>query len=215
MTNKHLPLSHYFTEPLWKNNQILVAILGICSALAVTTTLVTAITMGLAVSFVTGFSCFFVSLFRKFTPDNVRMITQLAIISTFVIIVDQFLRAYFFNISRTLSVFVALIITNCLVMGRTESMARNIPPIPAFLDGVAAGLGYGFVLFFVGGIREFFGFGQLFGIQIIPLSWYVSPQHPDAYQNIGLMVLAPGAFFIIGFFIWIANTINKPDKPAY
>jgi Na+-transporting NADH:ubiquinone oxidoreductase subunit D len=210
-----VPLKNYFTEPLWKNNQILIAILGICSALAVTTTLPTALTMGIAVSLVTGFSCFFVSLFRKITPDSVRMITQLAIIASLVIIVDQFLRAYFFNISKTLSVFVGLIITNCIVMGRTESMARNIPPIPAFLDGFSGGLGYAWVLFAVAGLREFWGFGQLFGIQLIPQSWYATAEHPDGYQNLGLMVLAPAAFFIIGLFIWIANSINKPDKPAY
>jgi len=215
MAEKKTPLKNYFFEPLWNNNQVLVAILGICSALAVTTTLPTALTMGIAVSFVTGFSCFFVSLFRRFTPDSVRMITQLAIISSFVIIVDQFLRAYFYEISKTLSVFVGLIITNCLVMGRTESMARNVPPVPAFLDGLAAGLGYAWVLFCVAGLREFWGFGQLFGMQIIPLSWYATPEHPDAYQNFGLMVLAPAAFFILGFFIWIANLVNKPDKPAF
>src|SRR3984957_18823289 len=162
---KSNPLLNYFIEPLWKNNQILVAILGICSALAVTTTLSTALTMGIAVSLVTGFSCFFVSIFRKITPDSVRMIAQLAIIASLVIIVDQFLRAYFYNISKTLSVFVGLIITNCIVMGRTESMARNIPPIPAFLDGFAGGLGYAWVLFCVAGLREFWGFGQLFGVQ--------------------------------------------------
>jgi len=213
--SKEIPLKNYFLEPLWKNNQILVAILGICSALAVTTTLDTAITMGIAVCFVTGFSCLFVSLLRKVTPDNVRMITQLAIIASFVIIVDQFLRAYFFNISKTLSVFVGLIITNCIVMGRTESMARNIPPIPAFLDGFASGLGYAIVLFAVAGLREFFGFGQLFGVQIIPEAWYATAENPDGYSNFGLMVLAPAAFFILGFFIWIANIISKPDKPAF
>lgn len=207
-------LKNYFFEPLWKNNQILVAILGICSALAVTTTLSTALTMGVAVSLVTGFSCFFVSLFRKITPDSVRMIAQLAIISTLVIFVDQFLRAYFYNISKTLSVFVGLIITNCIVMGRTESMAKNIPPIPAFLDGLAAGLGYAGVLFIVAALREFGGFGQLFGLQIIPQNWYATTDHPDKYQNLGLMVLAPAAFFIIGLFIWIANTLSKPDKQA-
>lgn len=212
---KETPLKTYFTEPLWKNNQILVAILGICSALAVTTTLGPAITMGIAVSLVTACSCFFVSLLRKYTPDNVRMIAQLAIISTLVILVDQFLRAYLFNISKTLSVFVGLIITNCIVMGRTESMARNIPPVPAFLDGLSSGLGYAFVLFLVAALREFFGFGQLFGKQIIPESWYATIEHPSLYSNLGLMVLAPAAFFIIGFFIWIANIINKPDKPAY
>ena len=209
------PLKNYFLEPIWKNNQILVAILGICSALAVTTTLPTALTMGIAVSLVTGFSCFFVSIFRKITPDSVRMIAELAIIASLVIIVDQFLRAYFFNISKTLSVFVGLIITNCIVMGRTESMAKNIPPVPAFLDGLSGGLGYAWVLFLVAGLREFWGFGQLFGVQIIPASWYASNEHPDAYQNLGLMVLAPAAFFIIGLFVWIANTLNKPDKQAY
>ena len=212
---QEIPVMSYFTEPLWKNNQILVAILGICSALAVTTTLTTAITMGVSVSLVTAFSCFFVSLMRKFTPDSVRMIAQLAIISSFVIIVDQFLRAYFFAISKTLSVFVGLIITNCIVMGRTESMARNVPPIPAFLDGMAAGLGYAWILCLVAVLREFFGFGQLFGFQLIPTAWYATPEHPQAYQNLGIMVLAPAAFFIIGFFIWIANIITKPDKQAY
>jgi len=215
MAERRPALRTYFTDQLWNNNQVLVAILGICSALAVTTTLDTALTMGIAVSLVTGFSCFFVSLLRRFTPDSVRMITQLAIISSLVIIVDQFLRAYFFNISKTLSVFVGLIITNCLVMGRTESMARNVPPIPAFLDGLAAGLGYAYVLFLVAGLREFFGFGQLFGIQLIPEAWYATAAHPDGYENLGLMVLAPAAFFILGFFIWIANLISKPETPAY
>lgn len=208
------PLKFYFVDPLWHNNQILIAILGICSALAVTTTVATALTMGLAVSLVTSFSCLFVSLLRKITPDSVRMIAQLAIISTFVILVDQFLRAYLYDISKTLSVFVSLIITNCIVMGRTESMAKNVPPAPAFLDGLSSGLGYGYILLLVAILREFFGFGQLFKIQLIPESWYASFEHPDRYQNLGLMVLAPAAFFILGFFIWIANLINKPDKPA-
>lgn len=215
MAEKQPPLKTYFLEPLWKNNQILVAILGICSALAVTTTLATALTMGIAVSLVTGFSCLFVSILRRYTPDSVRMIAQLAIISLFVIIVDQFLRAYFYNISKTLSVFVGLIITNCIVMGRTESMARNVPPIPAFLDGMAGGLGYAYILFLVAALREFFGFGQLFGIQLIPQTWYANADHPDGYQNFGIMVLAPAAFFILGIFIWIANSINKRSKPSF
>lgn len=209
MSEKKVPVKTYFVEPLWKNNQILVAILGICSALAVTTTLGTALIMGVAVSLVTGFSCLFVSFLRKATPDSVRMIAQLAIISTFVIVVDQFLRAYFYNTSKTLSVFVGLIITNCIVMGRTESMAKNISPLPAFLDGLSAGLGYAGVLFLVALIREFFGFGQLFGYKVIPDHWYASAEHPDRYQNLGLMVLAPAAFFILGGFIWIANSFNK------
>ena len=207
-------LKKYFIAQLWENNQILVAVLGICSALAITVSMRVALTMALSVSFVTGCSSFFVSLVRKITPDSVRMITQLAVISSFVIIVDEFLRAYFFTISKTLSVFVGLIITNCIVMGRTESMARNVPPIPAFLDGLSAGLGYGFVLVLVAALREFFGFGQLFNMQLIPQAWYASPEHPQLYQNLGIMVLAPAAFFIIGFFIWIANLISKPENPA-
>ncbi|PIS01448.1 MAG: NADH:ubiquinone reductase (Na(+)-transporting) subunit D [Chlamydiae bacterium CG10_big_fil_rev_8_21_14_0_10_35_9] len=203
------PYKAYFLDPLWRNNQILVAILGICSALAVTVKVQVALTMAIAVSFVTAFSSFFVSLIRKITPDNVRMIAQLAIISMFVIIVDQFLKAFFFEMSKVLSVFVGLIITNCLVMGRAESMAKNVPPIPAFLDGLAAGMGYGYVIISVGAIREIFGFGSFFGFQIIPTFFYATPQNPSAYVNFGLMPLAPAAFFILGGFIWIANIINQ------
>lgn len=205
------PLKKYFLEPLWKNNQILVAILGICSALAVTVKVEVALTMALAVSFVTGCSSFFVSLIRKKTPDNVRMIAQLAIISLFVITVDQFLRAYFFNISKTLSVFVGLIITNCLVMGRAESFAKNMPPIPAFLDGLSAGMGYGFVLLIVAALREVFGFGTFFSLSLVPETWYANSQDPDKYVNIGLMPLAPAAFFILGGLIWIANLLKKEE----
>jgi Na+-transporting NADH:ubiquinone oxidoreductase subunit D len=201
----------YFIAPLWKDNQILVAILGICSALAVTTGVKVALTMGIAVSFVTAFSSLFVSLIRKVTPDSVRMIAQLAIISSFVIIVDQVLKAFLFDMSKELTVFVGLIITNCLVMGRAEAMAKSVPPIPAFMDGLGAGFGYAFVLLIVGLIRELFGFGQIWGVQIIPESWYFSAEHPDYYQNYGLAVLAPFAFFIIGFFIWIAKIINKEE----
>jgi Na+-transporting NADH:ubiquinone oxidoreductase subunit D len=199
------------TSQLWGGNQILVAVLGICSALGVTNRLSVALTMGLSVSFVTAFSCFFVSLLRKVTPDSVRMITQLAIISVFVIIIDQFLQAYFFSISKVLSVFVGLIITNCIVMGRTEGMAKNVPPFPAFMDGLGAGLGYAWVLFIIGGIRELMGFGQLFGYQIIPQSWYASPTNPNGYENFALMVSPPAAFFILGGMIWIFNIMNKKE----
>lgn len=198
-------LRKYFIEQLWENNQILVAVLGICSALAITVSMRVALTMALSVSFVTGCSSFFVSLVRRYTPDSVRMITQLAFISLFVIIVDQFLRAYFFEISKILSVFVGLIITNCLVMGRAEALARNVAPIPALLDGLGAGLGYGFVILTVSFIRELFGFGTVFGYQVIPHWFYASPEHPNRYQDIGLMPLAPAAFFIIGAMIWIIN----------
>ncbi len=206
--NPSAPLS-YLTSQIWSSNQVLVAVLGICSALGVTNRLSVAITMGLSVSFVTAFSSLFVSLLRTSTPDSVRMITQLAIISVFVIIIDQLLQAYFFPISKVLSVFVGLIITNCIVMGRTEGMAKNVPPLPAFLDGLGAGLGYALVLFIVAFIRELFGFGQLLGHQIIPLSWYASAENPDAYDNFVLMVSPPAAFFIIGGLIYLSNKLHK------
>lgn len=209
MSQPKVSNTSYLTNQLWSGNQILVAVLGICSALGVTNRLSVAITMGLSVSFVTAFSSFFVSLLRKVTPDSVRMITQLAIISVFVIIIDQFLQAYFYSISKVMSVFVGLIITNCIVMGRTEGMAKNVKPIPAFLDGLGAGLGYAGVLFIVGAIRELFGFGQLLGYQVIPTSWYATSDHPDGYDNFALMVSPPAAFFIIGGMIWIFNMINK------
>src|SRR5438552_8509847 len=159
MMEQKIPLHTYFTSQLLQSNQVLVAILGICSALGVTNRLSVAITMGLSVTFVTAFSSFFVSLLRKITPDSVRMITQLAIISMFVLVIDQFLQAYFFSSSKVMSAFVGLIITNCIVMGRTEGMAKNVDPIPAFLDGLGAGFGYAIILFFIGFIRELFGFG--------------------------------------------------------
>jgi Na+-transporting NADH:ubiquinone oxidoreductase subunit D len=209
MTQQKVSATSYFTNQLWGGNQILVAVLGICSALGVTNRLSVSVTMGLSVAFVTAFSSLIVSILRKITPDSVRMITQLAIISVFVIIIDQFLQAYFFSISKVLSVFVGLIITNCIVMGRTEGMAKNIEPLPAFLDGLGAGLGYAAVLFVVGFIRELFGFGQLFGYQMVPLHWYATVERPDAYDNFALMVSPPAAFFILGCMIWIFNMINK------
>lgn len=202
------PLS-YLTTQLWGGNQILVAILGICSALGITNRLSYAITMGLSVAFVTACSSFFVSLLRKVTPDSVRMITQLAIISTFVIIIDQLLQAYFFSLSKVLSVYVGLIITNCIVMGRAEGMAKNVTPWPAFLDGLGAGLGYGWVLFIVAAIRELFGFGQLLGYQIVPLSWYATSEYPNLYENFAIMVSPPAAFFILGGMIGIFNVMNR------
>lgn len=190
----------------------MVAVLGICSALAVTIKVSVAITMGLSVIFVTSFSSFFVSLIRKITPDSVRMIAQLAIISLFVIVVDQFLKAYDYEMSRTLSVFVGLIITNCIVMGRAEAMAKNSSPIPAFLDGAGAAAGYAVVLLIVGAIREFFGFGTLLGHHIIPHSWYATAEHPDRYVNSTMMAFAPSAFFIIGGMIWVYNVIQEKKE---
>lgn len=208
MTHKPSNLS-YLTKQLWGENQILVAVLGICSALGVTNRLSVAITMGLSVCFVTACSSFFVSLIRNITPDSVRMITQLAIISVFVTIIDQYLQAYHFALSKVLSVFVGLIITNCIVMGRAEGMAKNVAPIPAFLDGLGAGLGYAIVICIVGTIREVFGFGQLLNYQIIPLSWYATPESPNGYENFAMMVSPPAAFFIIGGMIWVFNLANK------
>jgi Na+-transporting NADH:ubiquinone oxidoreductase subunit D len=199
----------YLKDQLWRNNEILVAVLGICSALAITNRLSVAITMALSVTFVTAFSSLFVSILRKVTPDSVRMIAQLAIISVFVIIIDQFLKAYFFSISKVLSVFVGLIITNCIVMGRTEGMAKSVEPIPAFLDGLGAGAGYGAVLVIVGVIREVLGFGEILNMRVIPESWYATAEHPFGYENFAMMVSPPAAFFIIGGMIWIYNIINK------
>ena len=202
-------LKGYFVEPLWKNNQVLIAILGICSALGITSGLQTAIVMGAAVTFVTGCSSLLVSLLRKFTPDSVRMIAQLAIISTFVTMVSELLKAFAFDAWKELSVYRGLIITNCLVMGRAEAMAKNVSPLPAFLDGIGAGLGYAFVLVIVAFIREIMGFGQLMGYQVIPESFYATAENPDAYSNFGIMVSPPAAFFILGALIWIANATNK------
>ncbi len=209
MSQQKITPASYFTTQLWSSNQILVAVLGICSALGVTNRLSVALTMGLSVTFVTACSSFFVSYLRNITPDSVRMITQLAIISVFVIIIDQLLRAYFFSLSKVLSVFVGLIITNCLVMGRAEGMAKNVEPWPAFMDGLGAGLGYAIVICIVGAIREIFGFGQLFGFQVIPQSFYASAAHPNAYENFVLMVSPPAAFFIIGLMIGAFNLFNK------
>lgn len=209
MAEQRISPASYLTNQLWGGNQILVAVLGICSALGVTNRLSVSITMGLSVAFVTAFSSLIVSILRKITPDSVRMITQLAIISVFVIIIDQFLQAYFFSISKVLSVFVGLIITNCIVMGRTEGMAKNVPPLPAFLDGLGAGLGYAWVLFAIGAVRELMGFGQLLGYQVIPLTWYATAENPDGYDNFALMVSPPAAFFLIGGLIAIFNITNK------
>lgn len=209
MAESKPPVQTYLTSQLWSQNQVLVAILGICSALAITNKLQIAIAMGLSVMFVTGFSSLFVSMLRKQTPDSVRMITQLAIISVFVIMIDNFLRAYFFDIAQVLSVFTGLIITNCIVMGRTESMAKNVSPFPAFLDGLGAGAGYAIVLICIAVIREILGFGTLGGYQVIPTSWYATADHPYGYENFALMVTPPAAFFIIGGLVWLSKTLQN------
>ena len=184
-------------DPLVDNNPITLQVLGICSALAVTSSLQVAFVMSLAVIFVTGFSSMFISIIRNHIPGSIRIIVQMVIIASLVILVDQILKAYAFEISKTLSVFVGLIITNCIVMGRAEAFAMKNPPLDSFIDGVGNGLGYGLILMLVGVIRELFGSGSLFGVTILETvnngGWYV----PN-----GLLLLPPSAFFIIGLIIW-------------
>ena len=199
-------------EPVFDNNPIALQVLGICSALAVTSNMNTAVIMCLALTAVTSFSNFFISLIRNHIPSNIRIIVQMTIIASLVIVVDQVLKAYAYDVSKQLSVFVGLIITNCIVMGRAEAFAMKNPPIPSLLDGFGNGLGYSVILLFVGFFRELFGAGTLFGIEILPLAkdggWYVAN---------GMMLLPPSAFFIIGLFIW-AVRVWKPaqvEKPDY
>ena len=198
--------------PIFKNNPIALQILGVCSALAVTSNMATALVMTLAVMVVTAFSNFFVSLIRNHIPGSIRIIVQMTIIASLVIVVDQFLKAFAYEISKQLSVFVGLIITNCIVMGRAEAYAMKNPPIPSFLDGLGNGMGYGVVLLFVGFFRELFGSGSLFGIEILPLI-----NNGGWYQGNGLLLRPPSAFFLIGMFIWIIRTWKpeQVEKPEY
>jgi len=192
------------TEPLLANNPISNQILGICSALAVTVQLKTAIVMSLALTCVVSFSNLSISLLRNLIPKNIRIIVEVAIIATLVILIDQILRAFLYDISKQLSIFVGLIITNCIVLGRAETYAMVNPPGYSFLDGVGNGLGYSSVLIGVAFLRELLGSGKLLGIQVIPLSVY-----EFGYRDNGLMLLAPGAFIAIGLFAWLQNTWKK------
>ena len=192
-----------FIQPLFKNNPIFVQILGVCSALAVTTSMTTAFTMTLAVLFVTAFSNVGVSLIRKYIPNSIRMIVEMTIIATLVILVDQLIKAFSYDLSKQLSVYVGLIITNCIVMGRAEAFAIKNGPALSLLDGIGNGLGYGFVLMVVAFFRELFGFGTIFGFTV-----FKTVQNGGWYAPNGLMVTAPAAFFLIGFMIWIANSIS-------
>lgn len=198
-------------SPIITNNPIALQILGVCSALAVTSSLKVTLVMCIALTLVTAFSNFFISLIRRLIPGSIRIIVQMTIIASLVILVDEVLQAVAYDISKQLSVFVGLIITNCIVMGRAEAYAMKNPPIPSFFDGVGNGLGYSVVLIFVAVIRELFGSGKLFGIEILPLitegGWY----NPN-----GLLLLPPSAFFLIGMFIWILRSwdnkqVEEPD----
>jgi Na+-transporting NADH:ubiquinone oxidoreductase subunit D len=194
-------------NPLFNNNPIALQVLGICSALAVTTKLETSLVMCLAVVFVVALSNVSVSLIRNFIPTNIRIIVQMTIIASLVILVDQFLRAYLFEVSKQLSVFVGLIITNCIVMGRAEGFAMKNNVWLSFLDGIGNGLGYSLILLIVGFVRELFGTGKLFGHQVLPLA----TDSGGGYVPDGLMLLPPSAFFIIGLLIWALRTW-KPEQ---
>lgn len=193
-------------EPILSNNPIALQILGICSALAVTTKLETAIVMSLAVTLVTGFSNLSVSLIRNHLPSSVRILVEMTIIASLVIIADQFIKAYAYEISKQLSIFVGLIITNCILLGRAEAFALKNPPAISFADGIGNGIGYSMILLSVGFFRELFGSGKLMGETILPLNtaggWYV----PN-----GLFLLSPSAFVLIGLFIWGLRTL-KPEQ---
>ena len=193
-------------DPIFNNNPIALQVLGICSALAVTTKMETSLVMAAAVVFVLTFSNLFVSVLRSFIPTNVRIIVQLTIIASLVIVVDQLLKAFLFDISRQLSVFVGLIITNCIIMGRAEAFAMQNRPGLSLLDGLGNGLGYGLLLLFVGAAREIFGAGTFFGWPVL-----LSTAEGGWYTPNGLMVLAPGAFLIIGLLIW-ALRAWKPEQ---
>jgi Na+-transporting NADH:ubiquinone oxidoreductase subunit D len=192
--------------PVLNNNPIALQILGICSALAVTSSMKVAFVMCLALTVVTAFSNLFVSLIRNHIPNSIRIIVQMTIIASLVIVVDQVLKAVAYDISKQLSVFVGLIITNCIVMGRAEAFAMKNPPLPSFLDGIGNGLGYSVVLMIVAFFRELFGAGKLWGYEVLKVStdggWYVAN---------GMMLMPPSAFFLIGLFIWVLR-VSKKDQ---
>ena len=196
-------------DPLIHNNPIALQVLGICSALAVTTGMQTSVVMSVAVVAVIALSNLSVSLLRNMIPTNIRIIVQLTIIASLVIVTDQILKAYVYEISKQLSVFVGLIITNCIIMGRAEAFAMQNPPLRSLIDGIGNGLGYAAILLVVGAAREIFGAGTFWGVPVLPLAseggWFV----PN-----GLMSLSPGAFFVIGFLIWILRTFRPEQHEA-
>ena len=199
-------------NPIFNNNPIGLQILGICSALAVTSNLKTALVMSIALTLVTAFSNLFISMIRSQIPSSIRMIVQMVIIASLVIVVDQILKAYAFSLAKQLSVFVGLIITNCIVMGRAEAFAMQNPPLLSFMDGIGNGLGYSVMLIVLGVVRELFGAGKLMGIEVLALAkdggWYV----PN-----GLLLLPPSAFFLIGLIIWGLRAWKKDqvEEPTF
>ncbi|GET30951.1 NADH:ubiquinone reductase (Na(+)-transporting) subunit D [Prolixibacter sp. SD074] len=195
------------TDPLNSKNPITVQVLGICSALAVTAQLKPAVVMSLAVIVVTAFSNFTISLLRNGIPNRIRIIVQLVVIASLVILVDQLLKAYVYDVSKQLSVFVGLIITNCIIMGRLEAFALGNKPIPAFLDGIGNGAGYGLILVIVAFFRELLGSGSIWGYHVIPASWYID--NGGWYSNNGMMILPPMALVTVGVIIWVQRSKNR------
>ncbi len=190
-------------DPLWDNNPITLQVLGICSSLAITTSMKPALVMAISLTVVTCGSNVAISLLRNFIPNKIRIIVMLSVVSTLVIMVDQLLKAYMFDMSKQLSVFVGLIITNCIVMGRAEAFAMANKPWPSFLDGLGNGLGYGLILLIVATFREILGGGTWFGLHVVPQALYNL-----GYSNMGLMLLPPGAFLLLGCIIWIQRTLS-------
>ena len=197
-------LKETILNPIFKGNPITVLVLGICSSLAVTVEMKGALLMALSVTIVTGLSSLVLSMMRNTIPNRVRIIVQLVVVALMVILVDQFLKAYAYGIDKQLSVYIGLIITNCIVMGRIEAFALGNKPIPSLLDGLANGVGYGLILIVVAFFRELFGSGTLFGLRIIPESFYAA-----GYVNNGLVILPPMALILIGCIIWIQRSIQK------
>lgn len=222
MSDKKKSLKSILLDPVLNNNPIGLQVLGICSALAVTTKMETAVLMALALTTVTGFSNLFISMIRKKIPSSIRIIIQMVIIASLVIMVDQVLRAFFPDVAKQLAVFVGLIITNCIVMGRAEAVAMNTPPLESFVDGIGNGLGYSFYLLLIATMREILGSGTWFGYTVLP-----KVADGGWYEPNGLMLLAPASFFLIGLIIWAIRTykpeqVEKPDfseadaaKPLY
>ena len=197
------------TRPLIRQNPVTLQILGICSALAVTTTLATAVTMSVSLTVVLTLAAGAVSVIRRHIPDTIRLIVQIVIVASLVIVIDQVLQAYFAEISRALSVYVGLITTNCLVLGRTEAYARHHSPLPSMVDAFGNGLGYSLILIVIGGLRELFGKGELFGVQVLLLA--------DAggwFTPLSLMLLAPSAFFLLGLLVWAIRSWRPEQAEA-
>lgn len=191
-------------NPLSKDNPVIVQILGICSALAVTAKMEPAVVMTISVTAVLAFANVIISLMRKTIPSSIRIIVQLVVVAALVVIVDQVLKAYNYEVSKALSVFIGLIITNCIIMGRLEAFALDNRPWPAFLDGIGNGLGYGIILIIVSFFRELLGSGTIFGFQIFPDFWYEA-----GYMNNGLMILPPMALIVVACIIWVHRSVNK------